>query len=74
MKAARQRYKGDLNAKKKLDLAVHSKENNDNEVQKLIEKIGLINEQIQLKKSGFVVAEDCIAEGKQNFKNVLSNT
>ena len=27
-----------------------------------------------ISKSGFVVAEDCIAEGKQNFKTVQSNT
>ena len=50
VRSARQRYESDLNVKRKLDQVKHSKENNDKEFQNLNEKIGLINEQIQLKK------------------------
>ena len=48
MKSARQRYKSDLNAKWKLDQAAYLKENKGREVQSLNEKIGSINEHIQL--------------------------
>ena len=50
VKSARQGYESDLNAKRKLDQAGNSKENNDKEVPNRNGKTDSINKQIQLKK------------------------
>ena len=72
VKSARLRDKSDLNTKRKLDQAAHSKKNSYKELESFSEKIGLIIEQTELKK-WFDSSSRMDHKGNQNFQNEFNN-